>query len=171
MRALSKRIVLRADDALWQKTHPVLLDIFCRGVQAAAPRRLTLQALLNIAIAPTVWLLIVATKAIHMAILLTAWWILRDALDPYDVVVLALGVLAVFYKDIYNELVDLLLRFLVFLTGSNFLRWVCSGYLSGSGFRQDWLTRASNGAGRRNNVPGNTHGVPHQVRPRNESLL
>ena len=141
MRVPLKRIVLRADDALWRKTHPVLLDVFCRGVKAAAPRRLVLQALLDIGIAPSAWVVIAAKNAIHIVILLTTWWILRDSLDPYEVELLALGALAIFYKDIYNELADLLLRFLVFLTGGKFLKWVCSGYLSGSGFRQDWFTR------------------------------
>ena len=139
---LSKRIVGADDpnDELWRRTLPVLLHIFCLGVQATAPRRLTLHALANIATAPLIWPMIVVRNVIHIAILLAAWWILGDALDPYDVVILEFGILAVFWKDIYEELRDLLLYSLVFLTLGRFLRWMCFGYLSASGFRQYWLT-------------------------------
>ena len=140
MSVFSKRIVLSADDALWRKAHPVLLDIFCRGVQETRPARLALHALLNIALSPFVWPVIIARKAIHIAILLTVWWVLRDAFAPFESVVLILGITAILYKNIYDELRDVLLHLLVLITRGQFLRWMCSGYLSGTGFRQQWLT-------------------------------
>ena len=140
MSVFSKRIVLSADDPLFRKAHPVLLDIFCRGVQATSPGRLALHALVNIVLSPFVWPVIIARKAIHVAILLAAWWALRDAVLPFEAVILILGITAIFYKDLYDEARDVSLHLLVLITQGHFLRWMCSGYLSGTGFRQHWLT-------------------------------
>ncbi len=46
----------------------------------------------------------------------------------------------ILYKEIYKELLGIFLYLLIVITGGRFLRWVCSGYLSGNGFRQLSLT-------------------------------
>jgi len=140
MSVFSKRIVLISDDPLWRKAYPVLVDIFCRGVQETRPGHLALHALFNIALSPFVWPVIIARKAIHIAILMAVWWGLRNAFAPFELVVLILGITAILYKDIYAELRNVLLLLLVLITRGQFLRWMCSGYLSGTGFRQQWLT-------------------------------
>lgn len=81
MKLLAKRIVLDANNPLFRKVHPVVLHIFCCGVQAAETKRL-----------------------------------------------------------MHNELLNLFLNVLVLATVGGFLRWVCTGYLSGAVFRQKFLT-------------------------------
>lgn len=141
----AKRIVLDTDNPLFRKAHPVILDIFCRGVQATEAKRLMLGALISIAAGPVGWVVVVFRKAIHIAILLAVWWFLRDYVAEFgslDYAILVIGMTAIFYKDIYSELLNLFLNFLVLVTAGGFLRWVCTGYLFGSAFRQYFLTAA-----------------------------
>ena len=143
MNVLAKRIVLDADNPLFRQVHPAILHIFCCGVQSAETKRLMLGGLFSIAVSPLAWVIVVFRKAIHVAILLVVWWFLRDYVAEFgslDYVLLAVGMTAIFYKDIYSELLDLFLNILVLVTGGGFLRWVCTGYLSGTGFRQKLLT-------------------------------
>ena len=144
MNVLTKRIVLDPDNPLFRKVHPVVLHVFCRGVQTGESKRFMLAALLSIAVSPVGWVVVIFRKAIHIAIILAVWWFLRDAIAEFgslDYVLLTVGMTAIFYKDIYDELLDLFLCVLVLATGGGFLRWMCSGYLSGTGFRQTMLTR------------------------------
>ncbi len=143
MKVLAKRIVLDANNPLFRKVHPVVLHIFCCGVQAAETKRLMLGALISISVSPMGWVVVIFRKAIHIAILLAVWWFLRDFIAEFgslDYVLLAIGMTAIFYKDIYDELLNLFLNLLVLATGGGFLRWVCSGYLYGTVFRQKFLT-------------------------------
>ena len=143
MNVLPKRIIFDADNPLFRKVHPVVLHIFCRGVKAAESKRLMLGALVSIATSPLGWVILIFKKTIHLAILLVAWWFLRDFVaqfGPLDHVLLTIGIIAIYYKNIYDELLDLFLNVLVLATGGGFLRWVCTGYLSGTGFRQKLLT-------------------------------
>ena len=123
----------------------MLLDIFCRGVLAAESRRLMLGALLSIASSPVGWVVLVSKKVIHLAILLAMWWFLREEIARYGslgYMFVALAVIAIFYKEIYNELLELVIYFLVIVTGGRFLRWMCAGYLEGTGLRQQYLISA-----------------------------
>ncbi len=143
MKVLAKRIVLDANNPLFRKVHPVVLHIFRCGVQAAETKRLMLGALISISVSPMGWVVVIFRKAIHIAILLAVWWFLRDFIAEFgslDYVLLAIGMTAIFYKDIYDELLNLFLNLLVLATGGGFLRWVCSGYLYGTVFRQKFLT-------------------------------
>ena len=138
MNLFSKRIVLKADYPLFKKAHPVLLTIFCRGVLATDAKQLTLGAMLSILASPVGWVVLIAKKLIHLAIILAVWWLLRAEIAVFGVseyVVLALALLALFYMDLYRELLDFFLYFLVIITGGYFLRWMCAGYLSGKGFQ------------------------------------
>ncbi len=69
MARIPKRIVLTTDNELWRKTHPVLLDIYCRGAEKAWPSRMVSVALLAIAMTPVMFLMTVARRAIHLAVL------------------------------------------------------------------------------------------------------
>ena len=121
----------------------MVLHVFCRGVQAAESGRLMLVALASIALSPVGWVVMIFWKAIHIAILLAVWWFVRDAIAEFgslDYVLLAVGMTAIFYKDIYREFLDLFLHVLMLVSGGGFLRWMCTGYLSGTGFRQKIFT-------------------------------
>ena len=122
----------------------MLLTIFCRGVLAAEAKWLMLGAAISILPSPVGWIVLIAKKLIHLAIVFAIWWLLREqiaALGVSEYTVLALAMVAIFYKEIYTKLQNLFLNFLVFVTGGRFLRWMCTGYLSGTGFRQLQLTR------------------------------
>ena len=143
MKVLAKRIVLDAKNPLFRKVHPVVLHIFCCGVQAAETKRLMLGALISIAVSPMAWVVVIFSKAVHIAILLAVWWFLRDFIAEFgllDYVLLTIGMTAIFYKDIYDELLNLFLNVLVLASCGGFLRWICTGYLAGTVFRQKFLT-------------------------------
>lgn len=143
MKNLADRIILDSENPLFRKVHPVLLDIFCRGTQAAESKWLMLGALVSIASTPLGWLIILFRKSIHIVIILISWWNLREFISEYgslDYLFLIIAIIAIFYKDIHDETLNTLLNLLVFVTGGGFLRWVCSGYLSGTGIRQKLLT-------------------------------
>jgi len=142
MNVFSKRIIA-SDNLLFKKVRPVVLDIFCRGVQETKPRQLMLAAVVSIGMTPIRFVSVIFRKAIHIGILLVVWWFLRDSISEsgsLHYILLALGILAIFYKDIYDELVNIFLYLVVLATAGGFLRWICKGYISGTGFRQLWLT-------------------------------
>lgn len=139
---MTKRIVL-GDNDLFRKLHPVLLDLFSRGVLAGESKQLALAAFISIATSPFAWVVVVFKKVIHLAILFTVYWFLRDEiaqLGGLGKVLVAVAIIATFYKELYEELVHLVLYVLIIVTGGGFLRWICRGYLAGNGFRQQWLT-------------------------------
>jgi hypothetical protein len=137
------RIILEGDNPLFRKAHPVLMDIFCHGIQSADNIKVNLGALILIGMAPFRWVMMIIGRGIHIVIILAAWWFLKEfiaAYSPLDSFLLAVSIIVVLYKDIYDELMVLLLQFLVLISGGAFLRWVCRGYLSGTGFRQWFFT-------------------------------
>jgi hypothetical protein len=129
------------DNDLWTRVHAVLLGIFCRGVLKSDSKWLIGQSLFSIALSPMILVLVLIKRAIHLAILLTAWWFLREEVAPYGSLLLSLALVAIFYKDIYQELQVIVLYLAVIVTGGGFLRWMCAGYLSTDGFRQEYLMR------------------------------
>ena len=143
MGILAKRIVLDADDPLFRDVHPVLLDIFCRGIRAANSSKLMAAVLVSIALAPFGWVVAGFGRAVHVAIFLAVWWFLRDSINAFgslDRIVLTVGLVAIFYRQIHDELLATILNILVLATGGGFLRWICNGYVSGAAFRQKILT-------------------------------
>ena len=44
-----------------------------------------------------------------------------------------------YYKEIYEEVLNIAAHLVVLLTGGRALRWVCNGYLSGDGLRERML--------------------------------
>lgn len=143
MGVLAKRTVLDADNPLFREVHPVVLDIFCRGIRTANPWKLMLGALVSIVLAPFGWVLVVIRRAVHIAIFLAVWWFLRDSINAFgslDRIVLTVGLVAIFYRQIHDELLQTILNILVLVTAGGFLRWICIGYVSGGAFRQKILT-------------------------------
>lgn len=139
---MTKRIVI-GDNDLFRKLHPILLDVFSRGVLAGQSKQLVLAAALSIATSPFAWIVVVFKKAIHLAILFAAYWFLRDEIAQLGVlgkVLIAVALIAIFYKELYEELLQIVIYILIIATGGGFLRWICAGYLAGNGFRQQWLT-------------------------------
>lgn len=140
MGILAKRIVLHADNPLFREVHPVVLDIFCHGIRAANPSKLMVGALVSIVLAPFGWIMAVLGRAVHVVIFLAVWWFLRDSINAFgslDRIVLTVGLVAIFYRQIHDELLG---NFLVLVTAGGFLRWICNGYLTGGAFRQKILT-------------------------------
>lgn len=143
MGILAKRIVLDADNPLFREVQPVVLDIFCHGIRATNPSKLMVGALVSIVLAPFGWMLVVLGRAVHVVIFLAVWWALRDSINAFgslDRIVLTVGLVAIFYRQIHDELLGMILNFLVLVTAGGFLRWVCNGYVSGGAFRQRVLT-------------------------------
>jgi len=139
---MTKRIVLDDND-LFRKLHPILLDIFSRGVLAGQSKQLVLAAFISIVTSPFAWAVLVFKKVMHLAILFAVYWFLRDEIAQLGAlgdVLIAMAIITIFYKELYNELIQLVLYILVIVTGGGFLRWICRGYLAGNGFRQQWLT-------------------------------
>ncbi len=171
MNVLTNRLILDEDNPLWRKAHPVLLQIFCRGVQAAESKQLILGALISIAMRPVTLVTAIFFNAIHIAILMAVWWFLRDYIAEFgslDYVILTVGMIAIFYKDIYDSLLDLLLYILVLITGGRFLRWMCTGYLSGTPFRQNILTKNEGMAAF---VAGMVAVIPRQFRDKYDEIM
>jgi len=136
---MARNIIIDADNPLFKKAHPILLDIFWRGIQSANTGTLMLVSALGIAMAPVSLAMVLFFKGIHLIVLLGAWLLLREYISeyaPFDIALVMLVALIILYKGIYGELVDIALRVLIIITGGSYLRWVGRGYLSGTGFRQ-----------------------------------
>ncbi|MDZ7736643.1 MAG: hypothetical protein U5P41_11480 [Gammaproteobacteria bacterium] len=144
MKAPSERIIFDTDNPLFKRAHPVLLTLFCKGVQETTSKQLVLAAGLAILISPMRWIIYIFRRGVHIVIVLAVWWLLRDelaGLGVSDYVFLGVALVVVLYKEIYQELVDVMLYLLIVVTAGVFLRWMCAGYLSGTGFRQYALTQ------------------------------
>lgn len=144
MKPYADRIVFDADNPLFKRAYPVLLTLFCRGVLETASKQLVLAAGISILVSPIGWVMSIFRRGIHIAIVLIVWWFLRDEIASIGLspsLVLALALVAVLYRQVYDEVTDLFLHLLIVLTGGGFLRWMCRGYLSGTGFRQYAMTK------------------------------
>ena len=133
----TKRFPLQPEhDELFKKLHPIILDIFCNGIAKTEPKTLVLGALGSIPLIPFDLAVSIVTKSIHLLILFLTWWFLSADLETYPAVekiLLTLALLAIFYKDLYEEIVSILLYMLIIITNGKFMYWLCEGYLSGAG--------------------------------------
>ena len=130
-------------DELFKKLYPVVLDVFCNGIIKTESKRLVLTALMLLALIPFDLITSIFRKSIHLLILFLTWWFLSAELVVYpalEKIMLTLALLAILYKDIYDEIVSILLYFLIIVTQGKFLHWLCKGYLSGGGFRHNSFT-------------------------------
>ncbi len=144
----TKRFPLQSDadsehDELFKKIYPIILDIFCNGVVKTEPKKLVLGALGSFALIPFDLITSIFHRSIHLLILFLTWWFLSAELAIYpslEKVMLTLALLAIFYKDLYKEIVSILLYMLIIITNGKFMHWLCEGYLSGAGFRHNSFT-------------------------------
>lgn len=146
IKALSKRVMLDGNDPLLKRTEPILLTLLCKGVLEAPSSKLMTASGMMVLLSPIGWIISIVFRGIHICIVLAVWWFLRDEIAGFgisDTLVLAVAIVAVLYKDIYQELVGLLAHLLIFITGGAALRWMCDGYLHGNGFRQFAVSRKS----------------------------
>ena len=142
MNGILKHVVLD-ENPIFKRARPILLKLFCQGMLSIETKYVVYGALISIAISPFLWLVGVFAKGIHIAILLTAWWVLRDYIVEYGhlhYLLLSMGVIAILYKSTYETLVDIFLNILLVATGGGVLRWLCKGYLSEGVFRQKMMT-------------------------------
>lgn len=131
--------VLDSDNPLYKETEPVLLDILCRGFIEAPRSKLISMALVSLAMSPIAWLAILFKKAIHFIIIGAIWFIFQDQLsehEPLSTIVLVLALVVLLYKDIYQEVLDLLTHLLQMLSGGGFLVWVSRGAIESAPVRQ-----------------------------------
>ncbi len=140
----TKRFPLRPEqDELFKKLYPILLDVFCKGIIKTESKKLVLAAIGIFAFIPYDIVIIIVHRSIHLLILFLAWWVLKDDLANYQAlekIMITLALLAIFYKDIYDEIVSLLLNFSIVVTKGKFMYWLCEGYLSAKGFRHNSFT-------------------------------
>ena len=140
----TKRFPLQPEhDELFKKIHPIILDIFCNGIVKTEPKTLVLGALGTIPFIPFDLITSIFHRSIHLLILFLTWWFLSAGLETYpalEKILLTLAVLAIFYKDIYEEIINVLLNLLIIITNGKFMYWLCEGYLSGAGFRHNSFT-------------------------------
>jgi hypothetical protein len=122
------------------------LDVFCTGIVKTEPKKLVLGAVGTFAFIPFDLAISFVSKSIHLLILFLTWWLLNAELEIYpalEKIFVSLAILAIFYKDIHQEIVNILLYLLVIITKGKFMYWLCKGYLSGEGFRHNSFTRKS----------------------------
>jgi hypothetical protein len=122
------------------------LDVFCTGIVKTEPKKLVLGAVGTFAFIPFDLAISVVNKSILLLILFLTWWLLNAELEIYpalEKILLTLAVLAIFYKDIYKKIINVLLNLLVIITNGKFMYWLCKGYLSGEGFRHNSFTGKS----------------------------
>jgi len=117
---------------------PVALDLFCRGVEGSSSRRLISGAVAAIVLSPMTWPFVLAQRSVNLLIFFVVFWLVRDdllALRIPDTLVVTIGLVVIFYRDIHREIMDILLNGSVILSGGKLLRWACQGY------RQDTVIR------------------------------
>jgi len=134
-----KRFPVGTENELFKKLHPVLLHIFSKGILESSSLRLCGASIGSLALVPMDLVLTILTRSIDLLIILAVWWFLKNEFSTYPSLLtigLTLSLVAVFYKDIHDEIISILIDFVIILTGGGFLRWVCKGYLTGTGFRQ-----------------------------------
>lgn len=135
----ANRIIIEGDNELMKETRPVIFDLFCRGTQVCSGAQLAGCAFLSIVLSPLSWPIMVVKRSVHLLIFFAAWWVVESSIAQLGVaeeLILTVGLVLIFYQDIYSELTDLLVNLTIILSAGRALRWACSGYLSGTGFRQ-----------------------------------
>lgn len=165
-----KRIIVDADDELMKEVRPVVFDAFCRGAQVASGGRLAAGAFLSMVSFPFTWPIAVARQAVHLLIFFAAWWFVYDStvrMGIPDDLILTVGLVAIFYRDIHSELTDLTINLAIILSGGRALQWACSGYLSGTGFRQKFV----NSRTMERNIGGIVAVMPEPYRSQLDKIL
>ncbi len=128
----------QAPDKLAKQVHAVVTDIFCRGIKEVQSEKLVGTAVLSIVTYPIGLLGTIFGKIVPLLIFLVIWWFLRDEIASYGLnankMILTLGIVVIFYKTIYQDLLGFLLSLAIIITGGGYLRWISDAYLRGLGF-------------------------------------
>ena len=135
--------IFSGENELFKKLHPILFSVFSRGVLEQKSNKLIFASLAAIFSSPLGWIVVVFKKGIHLTILFGTYWFLRDEilnLEELGKLLITIALIGIFYKELHQQLVQIVIYFLIIVTGGGFLRWICKGYLSGAGFRRYWLT-------------------------------
>ena len=135
---------------LAKQVHAVVTDIFCKGIKKVPSGKLVRSALLVIVMYPIGLIGTVFARSIPLVIFLLVWWFLRDEIAAYGLhankIILTLGIVAIFYKTIYQDLLFFLLSLAIIVTGGGYLHWISKSYLEGLGFaKASFESRAMQG--------------------------
>ena len=134
-----KNKIILGDNKLWRNTHGVLLHIYCRGILNAESSKLILGSVISILATPTTWPIIIIKRFVHLIILLLLWVLFADFVAEYaniKILILTLVLLAIFYRDIYQEITEIIIYFLIVASAGGLFRWICQGYLNNAPLRQ-----------------------------------
>ncbi len=139
-----KRVILDADNELFKKTEPVLIDIWCRGIVGAKLTSIVLTMLFSLLLSPIGWISAAARKIIHFIIFGGIWYFVQLYLSHYlnnlDLIILYIGIVFILYKDLYKEVVILIIHLITLITFGLFVQWIARGYLNHSDVCHRFLT-------------------------------
>ncbi|MEX0708133.1 MAG: hypothetical protein WD078_09240 [Woeseia sp.] len=144
MNVLPKRNVLSEDNALFRRAKPVLFDIGCRGILAASRRRIMITGVTSLLMMPLAWITSIILRLPHVALVTGIWWVFRDELGESGIPAnpaLALGIVVVFYRQIYDEFFEIFLHLVILVSGGRAIRWLCAGYIENAPFRQGLFSK------------------------------
>lgn len=137
MDILRKHLQPSAEDGLFKKLHPVLLDTFSMGVRNAKSRNLILGSSLMLAFTPVSLVTSILFKFASYISLFIFWVIFNSDINQAGIstpLFIGLSVLFVNYKDIVEEIASIIGHSINILTAGSALKIVCNSYLSGSLF-------------------------------------
>jgi hypothetical protein len=135
-----KRIVFRDKHSpLIQRAMPELLNTFSLGVEKASTGNIMKGIAVMLVMAPIMFVVLTVFRPLRLCVLvLLAWllWGFADASNTLKWLFMGLAFAMLYFRDLREFLAQYGLTLIVFLSGGSFLRWICSGNLSGDPFRQ-----------------------------------
>ena len=137
-----KRLIL-GNDELWNKTNLVLLHILSRGMNATEKSSIVLASLISILSTPLTWPVIIIKRLFHLIIFVVFLVFISESLMEFPglkELIIPISLVAIFYRDLYQQLSEILIFILILLSAGAFMRWLCDGYLNNHPLRQQWLS-------------------------------
>lgn len=134
-----KRLQPSADDELFKKLHPVLLDIFCLGMRDAKSKHIVLGSLLMLAYTPISLITSIIFSIVNYVPLMVFWAILSDDINQAGIstpLFIGISILSVNYKDAVTEVTSIIGNAINVFTGGGALKMLCSSYLKGGFFSE-----------------------------------
>ncbi len=120
------------DNPHFKRLHPMLLDIFSTGMIEADRKKLVIASILAIIGIPYSVILAIVFNLINLVILgvsLLILWSHLMALQPLATVLVYTALLAIFYRDIKQILLELSINSLAIISGGRFFGWLGAGFL------------------------------------------
>ncbi len=137
-----KRLQPSADDGLFKKLHPVLLDIFCLGVRDAKSKHIALCSLLMLAYTPISLVTSIIFSFANYIPLIIFGVIFSNEINQAGIdtsLFIGISVLLVNYKDFVTESTLIIGNAINVFTGGDALKILCSSYLKGGYFSEMFL--------------------------------